>query len=65
MSLPANIDRWPVLWREHFEERAAIMQFDGRLSRDQAELLAESEARREADQENSQFQRRAECAQTA
>ena len=55
MSLPANIDRWPVLWREHFEERAAIMQFDGRMSRDQAELLAESEVRREAEEQKERM----------
>jgi hypothetical protein len=51
MSLPAQIAQWPAAWREVFEERAGIMQFDARLSRDQAELLAESEVRRQADEE--------------
>jgi hypothetical protein len=51
MSLPAQIAHWPAAWREVFEERAGIMQFDARLSREQAELLAESEVRRQADEE--------------
>jgi hypothetical protein len=31
-----------------YEERAGIMQFDGKMERDQAELLAEHEIRRAA-----------------
>lgn len=30
----------PVEWREFFEERAAIMEFEGNLSRENAEALA-------------------------
>jgi hypothetical protein len=63
MNLPPNIAAWPQLWREAFEERAAIMQFDGLMSQNQAELLAESELRREADEQPKQ--RRQSCAQTA
>ena len=51
MSLPAQLDRWPASYRDLYEERAGIMQFDGLMSRDQAELLAESEIRRQADEE--------------
>jgi hypothetical protein len=51
MSLPAQISNWPASWRELFAERAAIMEFDALLPRDQAELLAESETRRTADEE--------------
>ena len=31
---------WPSPWRDHWEERAAIMEFDGGLSRDEAEWEA-------------------------
>ena len=51
VSLPAQLDRWPASYRDLYEERAGIMQFDGLMSRDQAELLAESEIRRQADEE--------------
>jgi hypothetical protein len=63
VTLPPNIAAWPPLWREAFEERAAVMEFDAKLSRDQAELLAESEVRREADQTSTN--RRTRCAQIA
>lgn len=33
-------DNLPPHWREAFEERAAIMEFDGNLSRVRAEELA-------------------------
>lgn len=48
MNLPPNIAAWPWKWREAFEERAAIMEFDAQLSRQQAELLAEHEIRERA-----------------
>jgi hypothetical protein len=51
VSLPASIAAWPPCYREAFEERSAIMEYDAKLSRDQAELLAESEIRRQADRE--------------
>lgn len=31
---------WPHPWRDHYEERAAIMEFDGGLSREEAETQA-------------------------
>ena len=40
-SLPVNISEWPEEWRETYEERAAIMEFDGELSRPTAEKEAE------------------------
>lgn len=55
MSLPPEIAHWPAAWRELWEERAGIMQFDAKLSRDQAELLAESEVRRQADEEKTRM----------
>lgn len=50
MNLPPNIAAWPWKWRERYEERAAIFEFDGLMSKGQAELLAESEVRRQADE---------------
>ncbi len=41
-DLPTNIADWPEDWREVFEERAGIMEYDGYLSRDEAEQWAET-----------------------
>ena len=41
-ELPASIDDWPEDWREEYEERAAIMEYDGGLQREQAEQWAET-----------------------
>ena len=43
LDLPAltDIDDLPMDWREEFEERAAIMEFDGNMSRQMAECRAE------------------------
>lgn len=41
----APIEDWPAELREHFEERAAIREFDGGLSRADAERAAERECR--------------------
>jgi hypothetical protein len=41
-ELPARIEDWPDGWREEFEERAAIMEYDGMLSRSEAEQWAET-----------------------
>ena len=38
--LPVDIQDWPALARELFEERAAIRQFEGGLPQDEAERLA-------------------------
>lgn len=40
-ELPTNITDWPEYWLEAYVERAAIMEFDGRLSRLEAESKAE------------------------
>jgi hypothetical protein len=35
-----DVATWPADWRENFEERAAIMEHDGGLTRDEAEVSA-------------------------
>jgi hypothetical protein len=40
-DLPAAVADWPADWREVFEERAAIMEYDGGLPRPEAEARAE------------------------
>ena len=47
VDLPADLGDWPKEWREAYEERAAIMEYDGGLSRSEAERLSE-ELQREA-----------------
>ena len=42
VELPEDIDCWPADWKEEFEERAAIMEYDGMLDRPQAEQWAET-----------------------
>lgn len=39
-EVPDAADRWEVAQRDDFEERAAIMEFDGGLTRAEAERLA-------------------------
>ena len=41
-ELPAAVADWPADWRERFEERAGIMEYDGRLPRPEAERRAEA-----------------------
>lgn len=43
--LPPTIETWPVLWRERYEERAAIREYDAHQTRQAAEQLAEAEMR--------------------
>ena len=38
-----DIDDLPMNWRIEYEERAAILEFDGRLTRDEADKQALSE----------------------
>ena len=45
MILPFSISDWPTIWRERFEERAAIREFDAHLKQADAEKLAEAEMR--------------------
>lgn len=40
-DLPPIVDRWPAPARDRFEERAAIMEFDGCMTRAKAEAAAE------------------------
>jgi hypothetical protein len=46
VNLPLSRDRWPAEWRELFEERAAIMEFQGNLGRFAAETRAEQDIRK-------------------
>ncbi len=43
--LPPLIENWPEYWRELYEERAAIMEYDGGLDRVTAEIRAEAVVR--------------------
>lgn len=40
VELPKNVYEWPEEWIEAYEERAAIMEYDGCMSRVQAEKKA-------------------------
>lgn len=44
-ELPERVEDWPEEAREHFEERAGIMEFHGGLTRDEAERQAETSVR--------------------
>lgn len=48
MKLPLRIQDWPQKWREAYEERAAIMRYDARMSSVRAEREAEASTRAEA-----------------
>ena len=48
MNLPASRVRWPLWALELWAERAAIMEFQGNLSRDTAEFRAEEDVRKGA-----------------
>ena len=48
-ELPLLITNWPEEWQEAFEERAAIIEFDGELDREVAERRAEDRVREEYD----------------
>ncbi len=41
-ELATEITDWPEDWREVYEERAAIMEYDGNMPRPQAEQWAET-----------------------
>ena len=41
-ELPSDMDDWPEDWREVYEERAAIMEYDGNMPRPQAEQWTET-----------------------
>ena len=44
-ALPADTADWPDERRDAYEERCGIMEFDGLIPREEAERLAEAEAR--------------------
>lgn len=40
MRLSVNVKTWPDLWRERYEERAAILEYDAGMPRHRAEAAA-------------------------
>jgi len=51
VKLPTFLYNWPAYWQERWEERAAIMEFQGNMTREQAEKQAEQDIRRQAAEE--------------
>lgn len=51
MTLPPKIQDWPTEWRELWVERAGIMEFEGKWSRETAEWMAERDIRKIAAKE--------------
>ncbi len=49
VTLPKYVHTWPDLWRELWQERAGIMEFDGKISRPEAEKAAEKDIRKVAE----------------
>jgi hypothetical protein len=45
MILPQELNRWPIEWREAYEERAGIIEYMALVPRDVAERLAAREVR--------------------
>jgi hypothetical protein len=48
MNLPARIADWPKRWRELYEERAALIEYQANLLRSTAAFRAEVDTRRQA-----------------
>jgi hypothetical protein len=48
VKLPTSLYRWPAYWQELWAERAAIMEFEGAMTREQAEKNAEADIRWQA-----------------
>jgi hypothetical protein len=48
MNLPEQITAWPPAWREVFEERAGIIEYQANVSRFTAEFRAEEQVRKQA-----------------
>lgn len=42
LELPAAVADWPEGWRQRFQERAAIIEYDGGIPRAEAERRAEA-----------------------
>lgn len=51
MNLPVNIATWPKRYRELYEERAGIIEFQANVSRQTAEFRAAQDVRKIAAQE--------------
>lgn len=51
MNLPARIADWPKRWRDLYEERAALIEYQANLLRSTAEFRAEQDIRRVAARE--------------
>ena len=41
IDLPVSVTEWPDEWKESYDERAAILEFDGGLNRSTAEQRSE------------------------
>lgn len=50
-ALGSDPRQWPPEWRERFEERAAILEFDAGFSRWEAELRAKQVCREQYEQQ--------------
>jgi len=48
MMLPDKLEDWPEKYLELWAERAAIMEYQGNVPRDEAEQLAEADTRERA-----------------
>jgi hypothetical protein len=51
VNLPLHRARWSKEWIELWAERAAIMEYQGNLSRETAEIRAEADVRKQAARE--------------
>ena len=51
MNLPPNPAAWPARWRELYEERAGIIEYQANVSRETAETRAQIDIRKIAAQE--------------
>jgi hypothetical protein len=58
MNLPPNRAAWPARWRERYEERAGIIEFQANVSRQTAEFRAEQDIRKQARDESAPPQER-------
>ena len=54
MNLPLHRARWPSKWIELWAERAAIIEYQGNLSREVAEIRAEQDIRKVAGREQAE-----------
>jgi hypothetical protein len=50
MKLPLQVENWPDKFQQLWAERAAIKEFDGNMTRSLAELAAEIDIRKVAEE---------------